>query len=48
MTLIREDLLECADVLLSLGCPPTDAEALSRGPEREGLAALNLRRRLDD
>ena len=48
MTLIREGLLECGDVLLSLRCPPIDPETLLCGPERHVLAPLNLRRRVDD
>ena len=48
MTLIRECLLECGNVLLSLRCPVTNPETLPRGPERDGLAALNRRRRFDD
>jgi hypothetical protein len=35
MTLIREGLLECADVLLFLRWPPTDPETLLRRPERD-------------
>ena len=48
MTLIRQSLLECGNVLLFLRCPPTGPETLPRGPERDVLAALDFGRGLDD